>query len=191
MRFFHSFKYIALTGLIVLLFSCGGDNLGNNNVTVPEGGSVKIILSTTSISDPNVNADYLPNMDFVVTAEDADGLPVRDAAITINYPFAAPFVVDASPCTWDTAMTGKYGFTGNLSTSQVWMQFYDDNGNQVNVPFTVRTDKYGVARVRFDLVTGCLGNIVPYSGIVRTGTISAQSGTASDTADFTVDNSSS
>lgn len=187
----RSFLYIML---VIVLVSCGsadnwgGDDAGNNNVTVPEGGSVEIILSTENVSDPNVNANYLPNLDLVITAEDASGFPVRSAEITINYPFAAPFVVDASPCTWDPAMTAQYGFAGNLSAAQVWMQFYDDDGDPVNVPFTVTTDDYGVARVWFDLVTGCFGNVVAYSGIAHTGSISAQSGTAVDTADFSVGN---
>jgi hypothetical protein len=186
-------RYAFVILVSALLMSCGGDNLGNDNVTVPEGGNIEWLVGDYDLSYPDTEGVLLFNNPLQLIAEDAQGRPVRSAVINVDYFVAAPHTYDLSfttltglppACQWGPA-ANAIGLVGDLSSTQIIMQFFDQDGDPVDSPLQVITDEYGVAEFSVDLVVGCVG-FGTFGGIGHEGTIRAQSGTTVSTLDLSV-----
>jgi hypothetical protein len=176
-------RYAFVIIVSMILLSCGGDNLGNDNVTVPEDGAISFLTDDLAISYPDTDAVWLPNTLIQIKAEDAVGDPVANAEITVSYAFAAPHTFDLTGCSWGP---NEYGLSGSLTSTQVVMQFFDHNDDQKDQPLIVKTNEYGIAEFFADITAGCVGFGLGGLGINHSGTINAQSGQNVDTMEISV-----
>ena len=155
-------KYI-LTGLILMSFlfvlsGCGGNDgidLGPGGcVTAPVGSILNIQPGDFSKTDPDPASVHTTN--FTISVTDENGIPLNDVLLWISYPFAVP---DSS---------GR-------------VQLYDGDVSKPS-PMNVCTDVDGLYHLRFDYISGLVGE----DPITYTGALKAESGQAIDTVTVSI-----
>ncbi|UCG78143.1 MAG: hypothetical protein JSV21_11405 [Nitrospirota bacterium] len=167
---------LILISLLVLV-SCGGDMLGNDNVVAPPDGSLTFLSESITYSGYTIFTDGLVFRNQVfVAVQDKNGIFIPNALVSIQY-FNASFYKDLSTCTWDaSAALIDPTYTGNLLALQPMIQFFNDDGNPANAPVTIKTGEDGIARLTMDVYLGC-GTHGPVGlGFTHSGTINAWSG---------------